>query len=106
MCGHFKILTATKCCIKWVEIIALGRANEATITNFFRDNVIRYYGIPKHLFSGVGTSFFNKHVILLDYYDIDHMKPSSYYPHGMVKQKLPKILGFVFSAEWSTRTKR
>lgn len=77
------ILAAPEYDIKWIQTVALRRANGAAIVNFIRGNVICRFGITKHILSENGIPFVNDHVQqLLEEYIVDQVKSSPYYLQG------------------------
>lgn len=62
-------------------MIALKRSIGTVVANFIRDNIICLFGIPKPLLYDNGTPFINMRVRrLFDYFGVDQMKSSLYYP--------------------------
>ncbi|KAF7842064.1 Integrase, catalytic core [Senna tora] len=81
--GKMWILAATKLFLKWVEAVALKKANAESVATFIKENIICRFGLPKRILSDNGTPFINKVVSdLLAQFNIMHDKSSPYYPKG------------------------
>ncbi|KAF7839558.1 reverse transcriptase [Senna tora] len=81
--GKMWILAATELFSKWVEAVALKKANVESVATFIKENIICRFGLPKRILSDNGTPFINKVVSdLLAQFNIMHDKSSPYYPKG------------------------
>ncbi|KAF7839291.1 reverse transcriptase [Senna tora] len=81
--GKMWILAATELFSKWVEAVALKKANAESVAAFIKENIICRFGLPKKILSNNGTPFINKVVSdLLAQFNIMHDKSSPYYPKG------------------------
>lgn len=76
--GHIWILTATECCTKWVERVALKGVNRVAVANFIWDNAgVAILIFLMRLLSDNKNPFVNIHLRkLLEYYGIDQLKSS------------------------------
>ncbi|XP_028121011.1 uncharacterized protein LOC114318342 [Camellia sinensis] len=105
---HRWILTTTEVSIKWLEVIPMGKVDEAGATNFIKENIIYRFGIPKVMLSDNGTRSVNCHVgRLLDTYQIKHHKSTLYYPQGnrqaeVTNKTLIRILSKMMDEVWGT----
>lgn len=53
--GHIWILIATEGFVKWVEAVPLKKESDAAEAYVIRENIICWFGIPKHILSDEDT---------------------------------------------------
>ena len=75
------ILVCTNYMTKWVEVVALVRANNQDITDFMYREIFTRFGVPKEVVTNGGPQFVSHQFeALLRKYHIQHWIASPYHP--------------------------
>ena len=75
------ILVCTNYMTKWVEVVALVKANDQDVINFLYGEIFTHFGEPKEVVIDRGPHFVsNQFEALLQKYHIQHRIASPYHP--------------------------
>ena len=77
-CEHEYILVAIDYFTKWVETASYARLTVAKVAKFIRSHIICRYGVPHELISNRGVHFRGEVDTLVQEYDIQHHRSSTY----------------------------
>ena len=68
---------------KWVEVVALVKANDQAVINFLYGEIFTHFGVPKEIIIDGGPQFMShKLEALLQKYHIQHIITSPYHPRA------------------------
>ena len=68
---------------KWVEAVALAKANDQVVIDFLYGEIFTWFGIPKEVIINGGPQFVSqKFKTLLQKYHIQHRITSPYHPQA------------------------
>ena len=69
--------------MKWVEVVALVKANDQAVIDFMYSEIFTYFGVPKEVVTDGGTQFVSHQFeYLLRKYNIQHRIASPYHPQA------------------------
>ena len=75
------VLVSTDYMKKWVEAIALVKANDKFVMNFLYEEIFTHFGVPKEIVTYGGPYFVSRKLeALLQKYHIQHIISSPYHP--------------------------
>ena len=78
--GHELILVAIDYFTKWVDAASYTRLASSRVTSFIRSHIICHDGVPHELISDRGIQFRANVDTLLQRYEIQHHRSSTYRP--------------------------
>ena len=79
----FYILVCTDYMTKWVEVVALVKANDQVVIDFMYGEIFTRFGVPKEIIKNGGPQFvLHKLEALLQKYHIQHIITSPYHPQA------------------------
>ena len=77
----FYILVCTYYMTKWVDTVALVKANDQAVIYFLYVEIFTHFGVPKEIVTDGGLQFVSRKLeALLQKYHIQHMITSPYHP--------------------------
>ena len=75
------ILVCTDYMTKWVEDVALAKANDQAVIDFLYSEIFTYFGVPKEVVTDGGPQFTSHQFeSLLRKYHVQHRVASPYHP--------------------------
>ena len=75
---------------KWVEAVALEKANDQVVIDFLYGEIFTRFGVPKEIVTDGGPQFVShKLEAMLQKYHIQHTITSAYHPQVNAKWKVP-----------------
>ena len=84
------ILVCTDYMTKWVEVVALVKANDQAVIDFLYREIFNRFGLCKERITDGGPQFVShKLEDLLQKYHIQHRITSPYHPRPMARWKVP-----------------
>ena len=77
------ILFCTECMMKWIEPVALVKANEQAVIDFLYSEIFTHFGVPKEVVTDGGLQFVSHQFKTLIWkYHIQHRIASPYHPQA------------------------
>ena len=84
---------------KWVEVVALVKANDQAVIDFLYGEIFTRFGVPKEIITDGGSQFVShKLEALLQKYHIQHIITSPYHPqaNGQVERS-NKVIEYILT---------
>ena len=77
------ILVCTDYMTKWVEAVALAKANDQAVMDFLYSEIFTRFGVPKEVVADGGPQFMSRQFeSLLRKYHVQHRVASPYHPQS------------------------